>query len=335
MQPPLVKDLFGTNFAGILGRYPLAQAAATDIRRAIAPESENAVPLERYLRDQMRDAANLYTKRRYRQIPLYLQDLLLTVSDIGGSGYTTDPDNFNALINRTLDLDDVLLLTLNYDPLVDDRLFIYGDLQDLNSYVASDPRWALVKLHGSVNWGRRIIADINRGIETVNQANASGRPISQHELINKLIDTEYDQVSVGEIELRLHRSLDEWRYDRSDSVYYPALSIPVGEEDELVCPSEHLAAARERLGRADALNILVIGYSGLDREVLQLLRQSGRPAHRLLVVNGSERASFEAAERIQQACGGSGVRTDSVFRGGFSEVVRTGTLADFAATIPG
>jgi hypothetical protein len=55
---------------------------------------------------------------------------------------------------------------------------------------------------------------------------------------------------VGEIELRLHRSLDGWRYDRSDSVYYPALSVPVGEEDELVCPSEHLAQpASDSAGR--------------------------------------------------------------------------------------
>jgi len=55
-KPPLVKDLFGTDFSDILLQYPLAQAAAADIRRAIGEGSESATTLERYLREQMRDA---------------------------------------------------------------------------------------------------------------------------------------------------------------------------------------------------------------------------------------------------------------------------------------
>jgi hypothetical protein len=98
--------------------------------------------LERYLREQMSEAKEPYTRRRFRQIPLYLQDVLSTVSDSEGSGFTLDPDNYSALTNRTLELDDVLFLTLNYDTLLDQRLFNYGVLRSIDSYVDSDPRWA-------------------------------------------------------------------------------------------------------------------------------------------------------------------------------------------------
>lgn len=164
-RPPLVKDLFGPDFADILERYPLAQAAAASIRRATGAKNEDAVPLERFLKEQMRDSANRFTRLRYRQIPLYLQHLLYVAGLTDGSGYTREPDNYNALINGALEFDNVLFLTLNYDTLLDDRLFIYWPLESLRSYVASDPMWALVKLHGSVNWSRQVAIDPPVGSE--------------------------------------------------------------------------------------------------------------------------------------------------------------------------
>jgi hypothetical protein len=334
LQPPLVKDLFAPRLAEFLDRYPLAQAAAADIRRAIAPESENAVPLERYLREGLRDSEDMYAQRRYRQVPLYLQDVFLAASVTSGRGFTTEPDNYNALINKALGLDDVLFLTLNYDTLLDDRLFIYGDLLDLNSYV-SDPKWALIKLHGSVNWGRRIVIDAASAFDMFDRASSRGEAIDRLEVINKLIDGPGDLTfATDEIELRLQQDLGERRFDGREAVYYPALSVPVGEEDELVCPREHLGAAGQRLQQPDGLNLLVIGYSGLDREVLQLLGESGSPLRTLLVANGDERAGLEAAERIQRAFGGSGVRTDNVFGGGFTDLVRTGALSNFVDSVP-
>jgi hypothetical protein len=106
-RPPLVKDLFGKDFDYLLGRYPLAQAAADEIRQAIDPESKDALQLEDYLREQMRDSTDSYTSLRYRQIPLYLQDLLFAVGNVTGEGYTTEPSNYNALNNAVLKLDDV------------------------------------------------------------------------------------------------------------------------------------------------------------------------------------------------------------------------------------
>ena len=55
------------------------------------------------------------------------------------------------------------------------------------------------------------------------------------------------------------------------SLRWQALAVPLGPEDELVCPSAHVSRAEQMLEQMDGLNLLVIGYSGLDREVLGLL----------------------------------------------------------------
>jgi hypothetical protein len=254
----LAKDLFEKDFDYLRGRYPLAMAAGDEIRQAIDPESKDALPLEDYLREKMRDSTDSYTRLRYRQIPLYLQDLLFAVGSLTGEGYTTDPDNYNALNNAVLKLDDVLFLTLNYDTLLDDRLFNYQRLETLDSYVASDSSFALVKLHGSVNWGRRLVGTLERG------SSASREDINW--FVTEVPALEFE---TGDIELRLQSSIADTRYEpREHAVFYPALSVPLGPADEFVCPPSHRAAAQKRLAEAESLNVLVIGYSGNDRECL-------------------------------------------------------------------
>jgi glutamyl-tRNA reductase len=102
----------------------------------------------------------------------------------------------------------------------------------------------------------------------------------------------------------------------------------------LVCPPEHISAARERLSAAEALNLLVIGYSGLDQEVLRFLAESGRGVRSLLVANGTEEASAEAAERLASSCGATvRVREGSIFAGGFADLVKSGKLREFVRTL--
>jgi hypothetical protein len=207
-RPPLVKDLFGKDFDYLLGRYPLAQAAADEIRQAIDPESKDALQLEDYLREQMRDSTDSYTSLRYRQIPLYLQDLLFAVGNVTGEGYTTEPSNYNALNNAVLKLDDVLYLTLNYDTLLDDRLFNYRKLETLDSYVTPDSSFALVKLHGSVNWGRRMVG----ALEPSTSPSASAEEIIW--FINDAPELEFQ---TDEIELRLQSPIRAKRYEPKEA----------------------------------------------------------------------------------------------------------------------
>ena len=93
-------------------------------------------------------------RRQYWAIPLYLQDLFFEIGQwtLTG-GYAQQPDSYDRLISATLTLDEVTFVTLNYDTILDRRLFHYlpGELESMDSYL-SGSNWALIKLHGSVNW---------------------------------------------------------------------------------------------------------------------------------------------------------------------------------------
>lgn len=315
--PPLVVDLFSTRYDATLARYPLALQAAADIRQATQGDQETAVPLERFLRERMRDSGNPYTQRRYRQVPMYLQDVMF-----GASHSTSNPANYNALLNAALELDSVLFLTLNYDTLLDDCLAAYTPREDLDWYTKTDERWALIKLHGSVDWAYPLPLD-----EGVQHAQTTG-------WANKFLDDfpEMPPLDSDRIVYRHAANIEAMRLSggsgtgEANYLYYPALAVPLGEEDELVCRADHLDEARRCLRDADGLNVLVIGYSGIDREVLRLLRESENKLRRLLVVNGSsgERA-LQTGQRITQALK-SDLPEESLTELTFTQFVEGGSL---------
>jgi hypothetical protein len=332
LRPPLVPQLFESrpSFARILNRYPLAEAAAATIRPAVASGS---TAVERFLRDKLRDSTDPYAVRRYRSVPLYLQDLLFSVSQPAMSddpfppGYTRQADNYDLLISAVLTLDRVIFISLNYDTLLDQRLAIYEPLDSLDWYVNTDRNWALYKLHGSVNWGRRIM---NEGLP-----NYGGSPSPE---VFSRVDAVGD-VELGDITLRPQAQLNDARYEFSGDGtgshwFFPALSIPVGEADELVCPSDHVQRLKEQLAAEEELNVLVLGYSGIDSEVLQLLREAGRPLRQLLAVNGSVDASLAAVQRLSEATGGGGgFQEPWIYDSGFTGFTHSGKLEEFITTI--
>jgi hypothetical protein len=202
--------------------------------------------------------------------------------------YTTHPDNTDRLIHAALPLDSVLFLTLNYDTILDSRLALQtGPIMSMDDYVREDHKSALVKLHGSVDWARSVdVAEI-RTID-------SRLTIAFDELGEEL-----EQRLDPEIHLRGIADIQNFRYDRTiPRLYFPALSVPLGSEDELLCPPNHVDFVRQRLKSSDGLNLLVIGYSGLDQEVLRLLRESKNSLRSLLVINQDTQGADQAHGRI-------------------------------------
>ena len=320
-RPPLVKDLFSTRLSVVLNQYPLVQAAAADIRRVTAPDAEDAVQLEQFLRETMRASRSPYTQRRYAQVPLYLQPVMHTVS----TNFTSEPDNYNALLNAVLELDDVLFLSLNYDTLLDGRLAIYSPIDSLDSYIHSDPQWALVKLHGSADWARPIVLE--------DGPNSTG----QLAIANSIVDSLPRAILSAARPISFHPAgdLSLSRYDlHTRTLYYPALALPLGEEDELVCPDEHVEEARTRLARMDGLNILVLGYSGIDTEVLRLLAEAGQKVKTLRIVNGDFEMGQLTLDRISSALRlDVGSDRSSIFAGGFTDAVTTGDLQKWVRSL--
>jgi hypothetical protein len=281
VRPPLAAELFDPRYEEIVLRhYPLANAASSDIRVVVAG---GAVALEQFLRERLRDSPDPYARRRYLQIPLYLQDLLAVVSH----DYTQHPDNFDRVINASLALDRVTFVTLNYDTIFDSRLALQtGQITTLEHYVGEE-RWALVKLHGSVDWARRV--------------NVTEVPTIDDRMVRAFTDLgeELEGVLDPEIIFRPIAAMQTFRWDPDiPSLFFPALSVPLGTEDELVCPPTHVEVLRHRLQSTDGLNLLVVGYSGVDQEVLKLLRESGNSIRSLFVVNHDGQSGELAARTI-------------------------------------
>jgi hypothetical protein len=310
-RPPLVKELFESRpdtFNAILHRYPLAEAAAAQIRPVL---SRGAIVFEEYLRTRFQESDHPYTRRKLFSIPPYLQDLLFEVGQPGG--YTAHPDNYDHLISIVTELDEVVFVTLNYDLLLDRRLSNLEPLDSLGSYVDPGRRWSLIKLHGSVNWGRRLWVPP--------EGEADGRYYA----------AAFDYAAIhleleDGIELRPDHSIGAMRNggaQRGNQVlaYYPALALPLGSEDELVCPPDHVEHLRRRLRADDGLRLLVVGYSGNDQEVRNLIRESGNKIRSLLVANGDRDRSMLTVEIFANELGFV-PRNEMAFAGGFDDLLR-------------
>lgn len=228
----------------------------------------------------------MFAQLRFASVPLYLHEWLWRVS----RDYTRQPDNYIALVTETLNrFSDVLFVTLNYDTLLDNVLAAYSPLSTLEDYVAFPREWALYKLHGSVNWGQPVAFTPDNYLYDdylngyLSELGRRRRPLELNSIspIVRLPDSE---------------SLSSYRVSEG-GLTYPALSAPLGPDDEIRCPAPHVESLRQRLTQQDGLMLIVIGYSGIDNEVLKLFWDSHNTLTALIVVDVAE----DAAERTKQA----------------------------------
>jgi hypothetical protein len=307
-HPPLTAGLFRTRHAGyasILARYPLAKAAAAELSTV-----DSAVSLETQLRERYRNSEYEHDRRIFRGVLPYLQELLYTIS----YEYTEFPQNYEVLVTKLLRLKEVLFVSLNYDLFLDNALLAADpNKAKMEWYIKTYQRnWALIKLHGSVDWGRKIIGRVGQLADFVQPRDDThlSRDIS--------LRTGYN--------LEVIRGIADTGGRRSEA-YFPALAAPVGQADELVCPQPHVEYLKQRLAETQPMHLLVIGYSGLDQEVVSLIRESERGVKTLTIVDRGEEATMAVAERLAR----QGVRAeDTKFEAeGFNAWVRRGGLDTF------
>jgi hypothetical protein len=334
-RPPLVTQLFEQRpaFTRILQEYPLARAAAPDVRLELAA---GTTAIEAFLRNRLRFSNSAFDRMKYWAIPLYLQHLFFQIAQPGyggehGVGYTVHADNYDRLVSATLHLPEVVFITLNYDTLLERSLFT-GPwfLNSMESYIETGRNWSLVKLHGSVNWGRRMLNPPNL------------LPRDRDPYLAQTIGSVGEHLQLSEdITLRPQLSLRDIRVDPDGrTIFYPALSAPLGSEDEVVCPPSHVQFLRERLTAYDGINLLVVGYSGLDQEVRTLLRESGNTIRSLFAVNGDAEAGHMANRLIRDAIAvreeidRQGVQRVQAYIGGFEQFAQSANLPQYIESLP-
>ncbi len=283
VRPPLVRELFSRRHRDILADYPMAQNAAPETRDALADGRDGqAITLETHLREMYRDSDDPYDKRRFFSIALYLQDLLWRASKAEGVHFA-NTDRLVATLVRHFD--HVCFVTLNYDTILDQALGKLDRLSSIKDYIGYG-RWSLIKLHGSVDWGYGPFddvsvddppADLTAHLNTIDI-------LKTHESsYSPLLDEPPRYLSPGGTQIK----------------GFPALTVPVGEEDEVVCPDEHQRHLDERLRAQGELDLLIVGYSAYDKTVLERLVRSERRIRTLTVVNDGLDAADQVVARLK------------------------------------
>jgi hypothetical protein len=314
-RPPLTSQIFVDSplTEPVLDHYPGASDLAVHIRRELYRDR----PLEEVLLE-LSKADHDPVKRQFLEVPLYLQELLGTVS----TRFTTQPYNYQLLLSRlaapAMEFERVAIVTLNYDSILDHALAQYfGDVWTMDTYM--NERFLYVKLHGSVNWARRLDGptvniigfDLGDYLQLLRQADAIS--LSPH------------------IEIRSHETrLAPIAGTMAGQLLYPALSVPLGTYQP-VCPQEHLRALEEFLRECD--NVLVVGCSGKDGDLLEILR-NGLPERlkAFMLVDNSRRAAIESRQRFAEAIPMLGAAPYSgINADGFSTFVIGDGLDEFIA----
>ncbi len=314
LQPPLARDLFDLErhsaFRPILAEYEGAVVLAQDL----AARSElRDFDLEKELR-RIAGHPSDQVREHYKHIPPYLRDLLMMCS----YEYTSYPSCYIRLVQVLLaeHPSDVLFLVLNYDDLLEQALYQFSSgvvkFESLEDYIRPSYPVKVVKLHGSINWFKPI-GPVNNDWHTY---------VRREDVLTKSEDRVIQvMVSHGKSDKRRTHQIEI-----SGQRGYPILTAPLAGKGTaaMVCPDGHLAVARDFL--QDCSRFLVVGCSGSDDDLLDLLKgsvRSGRPW--VQFVNGSEAAGNEVRQRFSNKVGSfssiSVVDGQIAFNGGFAGYV--------------
>lgn len=313
-RPPLAQEIFkdSREFRGILHKYEQAEILSSDIERKIKQNREG-IGLEQILKDleeQLKRGNDTHKIRQFLQVPLYLQHLFgeITVN------YTKRPDEYNILVNEALSkLDRILFLTLNYDNLLEIPLSKISntDFSSENEYI-KDKKWMLVKLHGSINWSKKF-------------AGITHADPSDNEYF-RLLATSNLPLMLSDKFLISNMKSYAIKYSERTPVY-PAITVPVDGKYEINCPPSHIQKAKEFL--SDCNNYLIIGTSGRDQDLLDMLKENVKGG-KVLIVGTSEESTNKIRENFMLNIPRYQSNTAIFYHErGFSEFVESGKLDKF------
>jgi hypothetical protein len=309
-------------FQGIHDRLPLANELfddRPDFSQAMArfPQCHPIIPLlrdlpadrtvEQVLASLQSEAAHYPQGHRQLAAVRYYLQFMLSDCENRWNAIAWDITNYKTLLDqierwRKPD-DQVCLVTFNYDRMIEGALPVLGvNIKGLEDYIAG-PRYKLVKLHGSVNWGRMIDSDSIPGINELNAFEAAYLIIERFPdlKVTKNFHLENDQRPISKV---------------GNTLLFPAIAIPVETKQHYECPDEHVAALREFIPKTTKL--LMIGWRATDNRFLSLLSEGIPDDLRVMSVAGTHDAAKQSVKNLRDA----GIRALTVeSEGGFSDFI--------------
>ena len=252
-------------------------------------------------------------------MPPYLRDLLWSAS----YQYTPTPGTYLQLIYALLANvpHHVLFLILNYDTLLEQALGLFDsriNFDNIGSYVKEDRQAKLVKLHGSVDWFKLIGGSELSWEDTV----------YSHDVFRRADDSS--------IHIESHQGPLQTVLITGNRPY-PILTAPLAGKGiaDMVCPT-HIQVAQDFLKQCR--KYLIVGTSGLDKDLLALLDEAVQPSSHPTVQLVGLTDAHEALQNFEK-----GVRAfrgrrltppGFLFQEGLRQYIDSGELAKFAEFKP-
>ena len=278
--------------------------------------SSGNISIEKALRE-CAEHEDSQIRRHFKHIPPYLRDII----SLASLRYTPEPSSYIQLIIKLLAdyPHDVLFIILNYDNLLERALTLFDpkfEFNEIDKYVADDRNSKIVKLHGSINWFRRLPGGTSVAWDTsVADLNVLEPFPEESILIKEQVQIVRDEAFKG------HR-------------LYPILTAPLAGKGltDAVCPKNHIIAAKEFI--SGCAKFLIIGTSGLDEDLLELLDTTIDPMQGLLlnIVDKAEGAN-DAHSRFEKGVRAfrNPRRTEllTVFKDGFVTYLKSQPFQDF------
>lgn len=246
VRPPVTEGLFDDGqpiFASILDQYPGARHVA---QLVIGRPDIEAVLRELALEEEP------VTRRQFKEIPAYLRDVIHATTSASSPGCYVELIH-GLLVRRP---HDVLFLVLNYDTLLEQALAGRGLLyKAIEDYIRPERQVKIIKLHGSVNWFMNMGNATNTWMELIEEFDIFQKPPDGGILV-------VDDVKFAQ------------RGEFGNQRVYRIVTAPLAGKvpGDIRCPDKHRQVTEEFL--ADCEKVLIIGSSGRDGDLLELLNGS-------------------------------------------------------------
>jgi len=321
---PLARELFDNrqHFNNAAMSFKRCQEILPTLRQAARENNSIEERLQRYLAE-----ADIKLDRRQQlaAVRYYIQAVIFQCQEAWKNiayGQTNYKSLLDSIRQYKRDGEKVAIVTFNYDNLIEYALqdFTGRPFDSLSSYI-SDGEFQLFKLHGSVNWARRVATAPPQLRDILTKG--TGPAIAAEEIIRSIDEVTPDR------KFDIVNQIPTWRTDDGRSIAFPALAIPVRSKPESYeeCPDGHVARLKELIPQVT--KIIVVGWAAGEEHFKRLLAERLVNKVQMFVVGADDRD----AERTGQAMVIAGVRGDfEVSRGGFSHFATHDEPEQFLST---
>jgi hypothetical protein len=303
-RPPLAKDLFSDRFKKIIISHPKAGSLYSRLRGS-APNIEQEL-------EKIYNESGSYprTTKQLMSMRYYLKDVIVDSQNYWNNE-TSKVTTYKAFLNivdhwQVQTNEDVSLITFNYDTLLDDACKTELDMSfpNIDSYIENSTAYKLFKVHGSVDWVRKI-------------NNCAGDPIEAAEHIKYTGEFYSSEQSQGEV--------DEF------TKFIPAIAIPTQTKTFFEMPDSHLVKLKNVISSTNLL--MTIGWRGTETHFNDLWKEKDK---KVVMGNKIVSGSFGGGKIIKEnlSNGGISIPYTEVYDLGFSSFTSKELSSYLNAHIP-